>query len=76
MVADWELPTNIIKVEGISPTEYVLKRVVREHAVLNVNFHCIVAMATVFPCQPLSNALAESKCSQKTQDVPEELPHE
>lgn len=35
MLADWELPTSILKGEGISPAAYVLKRVVRKQAVLN-----------------------------------------
>lgn len=62
MLADWDLPT-IFKGEGISPTAYALKRDVREQAVLNVNLHYIVAMATVCLCQPLSNAMVERGAS-------------
>lgn len=54
MLADWEVPSSSLRGEGISPTEFILKKTVSEQATLNVNF-CYVAI--------LSNALVERGAS-------------
>lgn len=63
--ADWEVPSYILKGEGISPTSFILKKILREQAVLNSNFNFIVAMATICLCQPLPNAMVERGASQQ-----------
>lgn len=47
----------------MSPTEFVLKKVVREQAVIGIEYPTIVSMATICLCQPLSSALVERGAS-------------
>lgn len=63
VMAGWRVPTHVLKGEDISPTAFILKKIVKEQAILKEAFHFIVDMATVCLCQPLSNAVVERGAS-------------
>lgn len=48
VMVDWDVPTSVLKGKNISPTAFILKKIVRQQAILKQSFHYIVDMAMVF----------------------------
>ena len=63
-LASWKVPAIILKGgDKISPTEFILRKVVKEQACHRINFRYLVDAAQICLSQPMSNAIVERGAS-------------
>ena len=63
-ILEMEIPEEVLKGKGgLSPTHYVLKKLVREQCSCRITLNNIVEPAQICLTQPLSNAVVERGCS-------------
>lgn len=63
LMSTWNVPEAILRGEDISPTQYVLNKLVKEQASHRINFSYLVDAAQICLTQPLSNAVVERGAS-------------
>ena len=64
LMSSWKVPSNVLRGnDDLSPTEFFLRKVVKEQASHRINFPHIVDAAQICLIQPMSNAVVERGAS-------------
>ena len=66
LVLSWQPPQNVLqggKESKLSPTEWILRKIVKEQALLKVSYSFLVDAAKICLTQPMSNAVVERGAS-------------
>ena len=64
LMSSWKVPSTVLRGnDDLSPTEFVLRKVVKEQASHRINFPHIVDAAQICLTQPMSNAVVERGAS-------------
>ena len=63
-MSSWKVPSTVLRGnDDLSPTEFILRKVVKEQASHRINFPHIVDAAQICLTQPMSNAVVERGAS-------------
>ena len=64
LMSSWKVPSTVLRGnDDLSPTEFILRKVVKEQASHRINFPHIVDAAQICLTQPMSNAVVERGAS-------------